>query len=917
MKKGFLYLLMSTMLLIGMGTLNSCKDYEDDLLRDFNSRLDIESATLQKWLKDCQENCSTAIADLQKADEDLGKRIDELAKEDTRLWNSLGDMRTEFGTSIGALQSSIDAINAILNGTDLTSIYERLATVEAGLATANATLATLRNNVIELGTQVSGLETTVNNLNTTITNVKTELTEKINALESDLSEVTKKATEALTEADKANAAAQIARDSAYIAYQEAVASGLAADEAKKAADEADQKAEQTAQDLEEAKALFDEAISLLKKRADKLEERADDLEDRVINLEAAVLALQNEYKEADELLKEDIDALKAKVEDLEKKLDKVENSQKALVTSIELNATVNPIFGTFNLPADVRSNLLIGYYGKASVGGKFPSKVSDGFYVDDANAIDDATYELINPETFDYTSGLLVQGENGRLDVGTLYLTVNPTKANFDGTDFSLVNSKDEGAYATLSDLKASDYKIQFGYTRAAAAEESKNGFYETKVSIAKADVEKAALHVDGLADAAKSVLSGVKNRNGLNISDLATTILDNISGITDAYAVRATWDDELVGERSVYSQYGVAATAVRSFTGYSSFKDFHYQTLPGYEQAMNIIDRVANGIKNQIQSVIPDGLKEGFTIDLPEIKDLKLNRDELDLEKFGYSIDITIDFQINPEEGYADVLKDGDQSYLQIWAYDENGELKVVGLIPFGDIKKNPDGTYTISISAGHYEDHFTDEMNQILDAIDNAIDTTSGNIQEAYDQIEKLVADVNDLLKQLNDVQDAIDTGVDNFASKLQSWLDKINTKIVNLINSANYRLQPIMVATNANGTRLLSGAKNYPTVIPASTELILTNYTGEILAPAFKKYVACTNVFKGSDSAQDGNADCTSALQAVNESEKLNTVLDGSVVKIAAKGFKAGYTYELTIAALDYEGQQTARKFYVTVK
>ena len=672
--------------------------------------------------------------------------------------------------------------------------------------------------------------------------------------------------------------------------------------------------ENTQRDLLEAKEVYDEAIALLQKRA-------DGLEDRVINLESAVLELKEAYDSADKALQEEINALNAKIDALVERLEKVEQSQKALVTSIELNAAVNPIFGTFNLPADVRSNVLIGYYGKAVCGGEFPSD-DDALYIDANNALTKAELDLVNPsKIYEYKNNdILVNGDDA-LNIGTLYVTVNPTKADFTGTNFELVNSNNEESLATLGDLQPSNYKIQFGYTRAATTGESENGFYETQVSIAKADVEEATIHSEGMADAMKSVLNGVKTGSGLNIADLAVTILNNMSGITDAYAVRAKWNDPLIGdednERSVYSQYGLAAVAMKSFTGYASFKDFNYQTVPGYERATDLINRMAGSIKNQIHKAMPDGLKKGFSIDLPTIKNVKLNRDKLDFEKFGYSIDVTIDFNIDPSEGFLDIVEEGDQAYLQIWAYDEDGTLQEVGLIPFGEIKKNADGTYTITIKGGHYADQFDQQMNEILDAIDDAIDKTTDNIQQAYDAIEDLLDDVNDLLAEMNNIENSFDSGVNKFTSMLQSWLDKVNRRLVNLINSANSRLQPIMVATNANGTRLISGAKNYPTVIPASTDLILTNYTGEILAPALKKYVACTNVIKNGESAQGGNADCKSALTKINDGEDLNKVLDGSVVRISAEGFQAGYTYELTIAALDYEGQQTARKFYVTVK
>lgn len=903
MRKGFLYLLMSVVTIMSLGTLNSCKDYEEDYSMQFNA-LAAQDAALRKMLEACHDTCQKNITLLNSKLDALNNHVNDVESE---LKGDLNTLRSDLNAAITELKEADAAILQTLNETTV-NLYAALAELEEKYIEADRVLkaelegriAELEGKLAALSAKDAELEALIAALRADLTTVETNLTNQLNTLKTELSEVAQKAGEALTKAENAQKKAEEA-------YHMADSLGGELDKVK-----AD--LEQTQKDLEEAKEIYDAAIALLN-------QRVDNLEDRVINLEAAVLELKKMYAGQDEAMKEEIAALNDRIDALEERLDKVENSQKALVTSIELNATVNPVFGTFNLPANVRSNLLIGYYGKTVQEGVFPSKSDDGPYVDaDKYSISPEAFALLDLADDDkyeyYSNDLLVNGDN-ELNIGTLYLTVNPTKANFEGTTFDLVNSQDEKALATLSDLKPSDYKIQFGYTRATAPEESKNGFYETKVSIAKADVEAAAIHSEGMANAIQRAVNDFKTSRNINFSDLAVTLLDNLDGVTDAYAVRANWNDELVGERSVYSQYGLAATAMRSLTGYASFKDFNYQTIPGYEQAMGLIDRIASGIKNQIRNAIPDGLKDGFSIDLPEITNVSLNRDDLDLDKFGYSLDITIKFDIDPKDGFAEIVKEGDQAYLQIWAYDSNGELAVVGLIPFGDIKKNADGTYTITIYGGHYADKFEDEMNQILDAIDHAIDITSGNIQEAYDQIEKLVDDVNKMLADLNGIEGTIGDGVDKFASMLQAWLDKINSSIVNLINNSNFFLQPMLVATNASGTRMLSSAPNYATEIPAQTDLILTNFTGEILAPAFKKYVACTNVFKNGASAQGGDSNCTAVLKAVNGGENLNKVLDGSVVRINGVEFQSGYTYELTIAALDYEGEQTARQFYVTVK
>ena len=104
--------------------------------------------------------------------------------------------------------------------------------------------------------------------------------------------------------------------------------------------------------------------------------------------------------------------------------------------------------------------------------------------------------------------------------------------------------------------------------------------------------------------------------------------------------------------------------------------------------------------------------------------------------------------------------------------------------------------------------------------------------------------------------------------------------------------------------------------PTVLEvANCVVVPTSYTGELLVPAFKKYVAVTNVFDGDESAQDGCADCIAALEAANSGD-LNKVLAGTTNVVEFAG-KSGYTYEITYSALDYSGKYSNVKYYVTVK
>ena len=143
---------------------------------------------------------------------------------------------------------------------------------------------------------------------------------------------------------------------------------------------------------------------------------------------------------------------------------------------------------------------------------------------------------------------------------------------------------------------------------------------------------------------------------------------------------------------------------------------------------------------------------------------------------------------------------------------------------------------------------------------------------------------------------------------------------TRTENFLNNVNTKLHVTMLYKGADGLlHQLSNSKAYPTVFTGegAANVFATSYTGEVIAPAFKKFIGVTNVFKDGDSAQNGCADCKAALDAVNDGEYINEVFPGSRYGVAIENMKKGYTYEIFYSGLDYSGKISARKFYVTVK
>ena len=164
---------------------------------------------------------------------------------------------------------------------------------------------------------------------------------------------------------------------------------------------------------------------------------------------------------------------------------------------------------------------------------------------------------------------------------------------------------------------------------------------------------------------------------------------------------------------------------------------------------------------------------------------------------------------------------------------------------------------------------------------------------------------------LDAINDIEQSITDAKNDIKKELNGYLERLNNKLCGAINSVHDRLQPNMLLKTEDGFAMLSQVENKPTVIEAANcVLVPTTYTGELLVPAFKKYVAVVNVKDA-----EGN-DVTSAEIANVNTGKLNTVLAGSTTEIEFAG-KSGYTYEIVYSALDYSGKYSNVRYYVTVK
>lgn len=586
-----------------------------------------------------------------------------------------------------------------------------------------------------------------------------------------------------------------------------------------------------------------------------------------------------EFNDSLNVFRARIDEVSSKLEalttEINTKLGLLQNSLNKYVSSVLIQGTDNPVFGSFAFPANISSNVLAAYYGDVK-DLKFPTNEPYN-YVDAQNALSAKDLEMMGVAAgnqFSYNgrvvSGMLPDGNVAAGNAGTLYVTVNPNTVDATGATAVLVNSQDSKSGVMLSPLAETDKVLNFGYTRATG-----NGFYEAKATVTPSVVDEVSPRISyddlkGLKDEIKDAVNAIRNKGNVDITGLVYSVYSISSNILDAQAVKFPWSDtDIYGntiERATYSQYSLAATAVHPLS-FAFAKDVHYDEFPG----INKVEDIIGDMFNKIEDAIP-------TID---VDDLNIH---IEIE----------DFVFDPVE-----LEDG----------------SVVVNVDIVDEETGKHYKQTIDI---------TDKVEEAVnEALGSAAGDVSAYIKDVVDQLNEQVAQINDIIDQLRDINE-IGNKLDEVEDKIYDYLSKGENLLLKFVNNANELLQPMMLAKTADSYVVLSRSASAPTKFSASSMtsdgIILrpTTYSAEVLAPAFKKFVGVANVYKNGKSAQGGDPECLDALKAANSSsEGFCTVQEGDWNKAQFKvssQYKKGYVYEIVYTAADYSGKIVVKRFYI---
>lgn len=609
----------------------------------------------------------------------------------------------------------------------------------------------------------------------------------------------------------------------------------------------------------------------LSDKVDGLVTTTGDLAEEIESFRAKVKADSTKAAAITNSLNTQLGTLNAKVTSLAEAQAKVNDAYKQAIdylvnknlNSIAINATENPVLGYYNAAfLGSQLNLAASFYGTAA-------ETNRGFGVEKGDFLNDSI-------------------------AGEIYVSLNPTEIDPNLVSVKLVDSQgNEAKGFKLGKIKNTNRVLTYGVTKASDTQLSANGFYAIPVEAVDPANDDFSLNKGELKEAAKNIIAKLQNpkESSLNLSQIATTLYSTVNNQLKAYTVQAEYTlydpsmpegDRIVTKHAVAPTYNMAAFAV---------KPLSYNTLKGNQSLKNL----------------------GLALDkymLPTLSD-----------KLGKFMD-ALDFQIKNENG-KQIKMYSMLSSKNVVAYENGNDVILVNTktheeytLPNTKIAKNMSGSSLDQNVLKLHKETYTDPEGNTWDSWYWApdYDEATYNYERMYvfestdNTIDELLSSINDQIgTQLQPVKDAITNAAtkwDNAITPVNNLLHKINGHI----SDVNQLLQPTMLYKSSktnywNTLSTLKGKLGTRMTGTGSTVLVATSWTGELLAPAYKKSV----YVKG------------------NPAGAKVTLMDGTTPakKIAGSTQKVLFTatakddYTIVYEAVDYSGVSVKKEYHITVE
>lgn len=530
------------------------------------------------------------------------------------------------------------------------------------------------------------------------------------------------------------------------------------------------------------------------------------------------------------------------------------------LSNIAINATENPVLGYYNAAfLGSQLNLASSFYGTAAQT-NLDWDIAQGDFLNEGNA-------------------------------GYIYVSLNPTEFSPSNiVDLKLVDSQgNEAKGFELGKIENTDKVLTYGVR----ATTSSNGFYAIPVNAVDPANDDFSLNKGELKEAAKNLVAKLQNpkESNLNLSQIATALYNSVNNKLKAYTVKAEYylydsskpeGERLVKKHQVAPTYNMAAFAV---------KPLSFNTLKDNQKLKNL----------------------GLALDkymLPTLSD-----------KLGKFMN-ALDFQIKNENG-KQIKMYSMLSSKNVVAYENGNDVILVNIetgdeytLPNTKIAKNMSGSSLDQNVWKLHKETYTDSEGNTWDSWYWApdYDEATYNYERMYvfestdNTIDELLSSINDQIgTQLQPVKDAITNAAtkwDNAITPVNNLLHKINAHI----SDVNQLLQPTMLYKSSktgdwNTLSTLKGKLGTRMTGTGSTVLVATSWTGELLAPAYKKSVYVKGNPAGAKvTLMDGT---TPAKKFAGSTQKV-------LFTATAKG-----DYTIVYEAVDYSGVSAKKEYNITVE
>ena len=549
-------------------------------------------------------------------------------------------------------------------------------------------------------------------------------------------------------------------------------------------------------------------------------------------------------------VEEDLDKLTKRVDALENEMAEMENriyeAIKQIVTDVTVNNTINRVIGTWNTPG-LNIKALAAFYGdNATSISKFPvTGTSRNVYPEE---VENQLFADEILETYKFGKDAIITDDE--FNAGKVYFTVNTpglSEGKFDisGFELTLEDSQGKTAPVSFSNVKPSNYLIHWGFFKSQTpylfptekTEANTNGFYEADANIAIKDLHSASF--------------GTKTQ--FDFKELTEQFKKSVQNIKNAGGVK---------NKAI--QIGKEAAQLLKNIYSNHMSDNHQnQFNPSFHPQRLVMTKTLNGVTYRAQTadidmvctaVKPLSYNAFYELELKAAKHVSFKKVENAIARIAEAIKQKTTINVGNVtfkkiDADAITIGDGTNTYVLV---NSNGTTTAQGAIKIKD-----------------------DMITPLVDAINNGM---------PVDQL-------NELIQNLGKVN-GLGTTVTDYATRLNQYIEEFGNKMVYALNSHQLTraLAPCIFFESAEGIARMQEGLNLE---HGMMTIYMSSPTEELLAPAFKKYLAVKK----------------------NGKTVFGKVFDGSAQLYTLDLTELG-EYEVILSCVDYYGYICTKKYTLHV-